>query len=48
MLPASYGVLRGTQMMGMPSPIQWGREKESVARDAYVVKMRNQGHKDMH
>ena len=37
-----------TQMTSMPSAILWGREKESVARDAYVAKMRKQGHKDLH
>ena len=46
------GILRRimgyTQMTGMPSAIRWGKEKESVARDAYIAKMRNQGHKDLH
>ena len=46
------GILRHimgyTQMTSMPLAIRWGREKESVARDAYIAKMRKQGHKDLH
>ena len=35
------------QMMGTSLAIQWGKAKESVARDAYVAKMRSLGDKDL-
>ena len=35
------------QMMATPLAIQWGKAKASVARDAYVAKMRSLGHKDL-
>ena len=37
-----------TKMTGTPLAIQWGKAKETVARDAYVAKMRSLGHKGLH
>ena len=36
-----------TSMADVPLAIQCGKEKETVARDAYIDKVRNLGHKDI-
>ena len=35
-------------MTGVPLAIRWGTEKEFLARNAYVAKMKKQGHKELH
>ena len=40
-------IMEYTQITGTPLAIQWGKVKESVARDTYVAKMRSLGHKDL-